>query len=52
MTDSEISSIKAEFHNRLQRFSYDIGGSLADLAEDVLESVLDDMPVDGGADRK
>ena len=40
MTEQEASTIKALFHAELQKYSYDIGGSLADLAEDALAAAL------------
>ena len=40
MTEQEAATIKVLFHTELQKYSYDIGGSLADLAEDALAVAL------------
>lgn len=40
MTEQEANTIKTLFHTELQKYSYDIGGSLADLAEDALAAAL------------
>ena len=40
MKSEEIAEIKGEFHHKLMDLRYDLGGSVADMVEDFLASVL------------